>query len=615
MLQWTGKVPGAEWMAKHESLEGRAISRDIVPGDWVFIAVALVLTAITFLGTLRFGFVYHDFEQLAENPFIKSWRYVPEYFHTSVWAHLYPQDPETYYRPLFLLWSLLNYSVFKVRPFGWHVTTLLLHLVVTFLVYQIVHRMTRRRNLAWLTALIFGVHPIHHETVAWVSGSTESLFAALFLASFLAFLHSREHRRALWMTVSCALYGLAMLAKETAVVLPALIFAYAWIDDGESSVAEASRRGARLRRAFTAAVAFLPVAGLYLILRYEVLGGLNFTQTRVSVYAWLLTVPSILFFYLRHWFFPAQYSEFYDLFYQSEPNVWHVILPGVVLLAIGILVWKFRGQLGSREVGFAGMWILIPLLPALDTVVFRPDELVHDRYLYVPSLGAALLVGLLVEPIGRAGVKVFGRPFRLVASGLALAVVLALCSVHASSFWVNDYALMTRAHQIAPKDLTVQNDLGVELLLRGKVDEAQAMFEQAGKEHPRDWAAAFNLGRAEYLKHDYAEAEKHLRRAIQLRPTAADPYVTLGQIQLKANRPGDALESMRRAVELSPFSPKFHTIYGVVLEVNGKCPAAVTEFEAALTLDPNDVFARRERERCRSVRNSSSGPGTSPVQN
>jgi tetratricopeptide (TPR) repeat protein len=615
MLQWTGKVPGAEWMAKHESLEGRAISRDTVLGDWVFIAVALVLTAITFLGTLRFGFVYHDFEQLAENPFIKSWRYVPEYFYTSLWAHLFPQDPGTYYRPLFPLWSLLNYSVFKVRPFGWHVTTLLLHLIVTFLVYLVVHRMTRRRNLAWLTALIFGVHPIHHETVAWVSGSTESLFAALFLASFLAFLHSREHRRALWMTVSCALYGLAMLAKETAVVLPALVFAYAWIEDGESSVAEASRRGARLRRAFTAAVAFLPVAGLYLLLRYEVLGGLNFTQTHVSVYAWLLTVPSILFFYLRHWFFPAQYSEFYDLFYQAEPNIWHVILPGVVLLAIGILVWKFRGRLGSREVGFAGAWILITLLPALDTVVFRPDELVHDRYFYLPSLGAALLVGLLVEPVGRAGVKVFGRPFRLVASGLALAVVLALCSVHASSFWANDYALMTRAHQIAPKNHTGLNDLGVELLLRGKVDEAQAMFEQAGKEHPGDWAVAFNLGRAEYLKHDYAVAEEHLRRAIQLRPTAADPYVTLGQIQLKANRPGDALESMRRAVELSPFSPKFHTVYGVVLEVNGKCPAAVTEFEAALALDPNDVFARRERERCRSAMNSSSGPGTSPARN
>ena len=198
-----------------------------------------------------------------------------------------------------------------------------------------------------------------------------------------------------------------------------------------------------------------------------------------------------------------------------------------------------------------------------------------------------MFVGLLVEPIGRAGVNVFGRPFRLLAVGLALAVALALCAVHATSFWANDCTLLTRAHQIAPKNLTAQNDLGVEWMLRGNIGQAQAMLERVRQEHPDDWRSAFNLGRLEYLKHDYPEAEQHLRRAIKLRPTAADPYVTLGQIQLKANRPRDALESMHRAVELNAYSSRFHTIYGLVLEVNGKCPAAVTEFEAALALDPN----------------------------
>ena len=105
-----------------------------------------------------------------------------------------------------------------------------MHLVVTWLVYVLVRKVTGQFTTAWLAAVIFGVHPIHHEVVAWVSGTTESLFAILFLLAFLAYLRSREESKALWMSLSCALYALALLSKETAIVLPALVFAHAWIE-------------------------------------------------------------------------------------------------------------------------------------------------------------------------------------------------------------------------------------------------------------------------------------------------------------------------------------------------------------------------------------------------
>src|ERR1700737_2367970 len=202
--------------------------------DRYFIFVVLVFTATTYLNTLQFGFVYDDNGQIGDNPFIKSWRYVPQYFVSSVWKHMLPLAVGSYFRPLFLIWLRLNYAVFTFHPFGWHVTSVLLHLLVTWLVYLTVRNMTGRFNLGWLTAIIFGIHPIHHEVVAWISGSTESLFAALFLAAFLAYLHSREKRRTLWMAVSCALYALALLSKETAVVLPVLIFTHGWVSEGLS---------------------------------------------------------------------------------------------------------------------------------------------------------------------------------------------------------------------------------------------------------------------------------------------------------------------------------------------------------------------------------------------
>src|SRR5712691_652051 len=103
--------------------------------DRCFLGTALLITAITYVKTLGFGFVYDDSGQIVDNPFLKSWRYVPKFFVTPLWVHQFPEATGNYYRPLFLLWSLINYSVFKDRPFGWHMEAVVLHLVVTWLVY------------------------------------------------------------------------------------------------------------------------------------------------------------------------------------------------------------------------------------------------------------------------------------------------------------------------------------------------------------------------------------------------------------------------------------------------------------------------------------------------
>ena len=143
-----------------------SIPKDARPQDRYFVGLLLVITAMTYLDSLRYDFVYDDIGQILLNPFIKSWSYLPRYFLSPLWQHASPQALGNYYRPLFLLWSRVNYSMFKTQPFGWHATTVLLHLLVTGLVYLVVREMTVRAGVAWLTALIFGVHPIHHEVVA-----------------------------------------------------------------------------------------------------------------------------------------------------------------------------------------------------------------------------------------------------------------------------------------------------------------------------------------------------------------------------------------------------------------------------------------------------------------
>ena len=253
----------------------------------------LLITGITYLGVVRFGFVYDDDPQILLNPFIKTWGYLPQYFRNSVWKHFDPNVHVSYYRPIFLLWARLNYAVFDIRPLGWHVTTILLHLLVTWLVYLVICRITGRMQLAWLTALIFGVHPIHHEVVAWVSGTTESLFAALFLLSFLSYLRARESANKAWMFVSYGCYALALFAKETAIVLPGLIFAHTWLTNDTGNAEPNSGTMHRMKQAFGQISFYFPIAIVYLMMRYKALSGLSPGQQSVTVPMWLLTLPSM----------------------------------------------------------------------------------------------------------------------------------------------------------------------------------------------------------------------------------------------------------------------------------------------------------------------------------
>src|SRR5579863_7758387 len=128
-----------------------------------FVWMVLLVTAITYAGTIRFDFVYDDFPQIVYNPFLRAWHFVPQFFVSSVWKQMSPSTPGNYYRPLFLLFMRANYSLFADRPLGWHLVALGLHLGVTWLAYVLVRKLTGEFTTAWLAALIFGVHPIHRS--------------------------------------------------------------------------------------------------------------------------------------------------------------------------------------------------------------------------------------------------------------------------------------------------------------------------------------------------------------------------------------------------------------------------------------------------------------------
>src|SRR5215217_4240386 len=159
------------------SQERTALRQRLSLSNRMAIIAVLALTFIAYAGTLGYQFVYDDRSQIVENSFVQSWANAPQFFTEHVWQHVYPNSPGNYYRPIFLIWLLLNYTLFGLNAFSWHLTTVTVHLAATALVYVFARRLSKDELTATIAALVFGLHPVHLESVAWVSGVTDPLLA------------------------------------------------------------------------------------------------------------------------------------------------------------------------------------------------------------------------------------------------------------------------------------------------------------------------------------------------------------------------------------------------------------------------------------------------------
>ena len=550
---------------------------------------------------MRFDFVYDDMNQIVRNALIQSWRFVPGYFRGHQWLTLFPNASANYYRPLNFVWFRVNDALFGLQPEGWHTAAILLHLLATFLAYEVARRVTGRPLVAALTALLFGIHPTRHEVVAWVSGTTESLWAVFFLLAFLAYLQSRESHRVRWIAISCACYAAGLLAKETAIVLPIVIFAHAWLYGTRAEADDpGGLRSRRLRSCLEVAGIYGSVAIAYLALRIGVLHGFEHPQSHIPLGTLLLTLPSVAFFYVRQWVLPMNVGEFYDLPLWSSFDVPHVLVPLLAVLVLVAVLWFVRARLGSREVAFAVVWMIAPLLPVLDFAVLAPGQLVHDRYFYLPGFGAALLSALLLAKLA-GGPLVFGVPRRLLIPTLAIAVCLSYVTANAASYWIDDYTLFQHSYELAPKNVVARVNYAIAVARRGDYMAAMPILDGVLYEEPNNWLANYNLGRVFYDMGIYRASEGRFEQVVRIYPAMPDTYLQLGLIDIKTNRPDEAEKNLRHAVALQPTEATFRFSLGIALQIEGKCDDARAEFAETLALDPSFPKAQEQMSKCGSA--------------
>jgi hypothetical protein len=272
---------------------------------------------------------------------------------------------------------------------------------------------------AAIASIVFGLHPAHIEGVAWVCGVSEPLMAMFLIGSFLCYLRYRDEntgRRKLWLLASLVLAGLAVFEKETAVILPVLVFAYEVIfRDSKSGVEKEENEPPRswfrwdtLLQAFTRSLPFWAITVFYIAVRVAVLGSLGRSPTPVSLATIAFTWPSLLWDYVKILVWPLELSVFYDTPYVARPGFSNFVMP---LLAVAVwagALWLLARR--SRAGRLAAVWLVLPILPLLNIAVFRWGDIVHDRYMYLPSVGFVLIIALGLRRLRMGKSLVFGLP-------------------------------------------------------------------------------------------------------------------------------------------------------------------------------------------------------------
>jgi len=576
--------------------------------DGAALAGLVLICAAVFANAVSGDFVYDDTRQIVQNHLIASNGRIGEALSRDVWAFKGERaEPwSNYWRPGFVLWLIANERAFGVESAaGWHVANIALHALVSALGFLVLRAIGCSPAIAFACSVVFAVHPANVESVAWVSGSPSMLCAAGLFAALLSMIAAvYRPRRWKWAAAFCA-YAFALASKEIAVLFPAVAYlalrslpASEPSSDGASASGSAPPSVVSPRRAAAIALALALAALLYVAARAVVLRGF---QTAApwsdGIGAPSATLPSAAFFYLRQIFFPAILAPSYPLRPVAAGAIGfaNFLAPLAAAVASGaILVALARGHRAAR-VGAA--LFALTLLPALNLRAFLPEQLVHDRYLYVPLFGflAALFAGGAAILASRLRMAKANAERVCLAVALAASIPLAAQTVTYNRAWANELSLWTRCVDVDPDSAFNQSQLAMVLRKAGRTAEAKLAIEKSLAVMPNQFAMmerAIIALREERL----ADAERDLRWTIENTPAELPAYENLALCLQKQNRHAEAEDVLRLARERLPhLGARITTNLAVILYQSGRKEQALAELEAnrAAAARDNAIDAKR----------------------
>jgi Flp pilus assembly protein TadD len=544
----------------------------LTPRQALLAAGIVALAGLLYLPTLRYDFVWDDRGLIVENQDLLA--PAPFGFFGQSFTHWWATQgliPHSYYRPLVISSFWLDRKLWSMRPFGFHLTNVLLNCGVGVLAVLVLAEMLASFWPTLLGGLAFALHPAHVESVAFVSDRTDLMMTLFVLFALLALLRFRRRPAGGMLVLTVVFFASALLCKEAAALFPVLAF-FVLLPE--------LRQPARRGRVLLLVGAMAAVVVAYLAARASVLTG--------SAPSWGEVGPGMRFMLAVNAFGRYAFMSLVPIDRRvqfTDPRAlaafgWPTVAAVVALAGLAWTVVRFR----RKPVGIGSLWFFLFMLPACNLVPPGPSFL-SQRMLYLPTVGAVLTFAALAMMLRR------GREILAVLAVLYIGL-MGVSAARSMPVWRNELSLHAAMVAESPNDGRARFDLALLLQASGDLQGAARELRRGLALVPADTGNWARLGDLLAQDGDFGGAAAAYRKTLDLDPNSATVHNNLGAVLRQVGDLSGAEGEYRQALGLQPGLAMAHNNLGQMLALRGKQDSALVEFRRALESQPGNTRAR-----------------------
>jgi tetratricopeptide (TPR) repeat protein len=529
----------------------------------VAIAGIIVAGIVVYANALTGEFVLDDHHLVEDNVYIKSYSHMTRFFTEDIGAGAASRF--RYYRPLQMVTYAIDYSLWKLNPIGYHVSNVLFHIATACCLFWLLALLFHDKVLSLIASVVYVVHPVHTEAVAYISGRADVLAALFMIMALIAYVrHHASGRRSAY-CLMLASYVCALLSKESSLVLPFVFVLYHYTFN------------IKFKR-----TQFLPVVlvtTLYGLVRLTVLRSMLPAAAHTSTFVerlpgFFVAIAS----YLRLLLIPHNlHMEYGDILFSMA----HPLALVGLLASGGLLFYAFKKRGSDKIVFFSIVWFFITI--AAVSNVYPVGAYMAEHWLYIPSIGLFLLLARGL----RYALTIGHLRRRVVFAVIALVLIYAALSMSQNRYWRSDVAFSEATLESAPDSVLALNALGISYRREGKTDEAIAAYKKALVVDPHYVESYINLGFLYYKQGAREKAIALYRKAIEKNPGYAEPYNNLGIIYSEIGDHDEAERLYKKAIEVGPTYAKAYNNLALLHHDRGNDADAVAWFQKAIAMNPD----------------------------
>ncbi|MBM2814657.1 MAG: repeat-containing protein YrrB [Ignavibacteria bacterium] len=516
-------------------------SKDNQSRQYIVALAAAVIVFIVMSPALFNGFVYDDDVYISKNPYIYelSFKFIKAIFSNYYFGN---------YNPITITSYNFDYSLFGASPFGFHLVNLLLHSAVVFFLFFLIRKLTGECFIAFFVALLFGIHPLHVESAAWIAGRKDLLLGLFFVLSSIYYLkYKNDSNRIQFYIISFIFFIIACLSKAVAVMLPVVFLLYDFLENKKINWKSIYEK-----------IPFFIVSlilGLVTIDAQKAEGSLKSIPANTLVDKILLFFYG-LFFYIYKMFVPLGLSANY-----SAPPKTGDSIPAIVLITpiviIGLVALALYLRKKSKILSFGCLFYFITILPVLQIVPVG-NAFTADRFFYIPSIGLffALAAGIHYLYSHLKNSEYLNR--RLILTIITIIfLLLSFLSWQRTKIWKDEMTL----------------------------------FTDVIKTNPTFSLAYNNIGNVYNSQKNYPAAIEYLKKAIELNPTYTDPVYNLGNVYQLLGDNIHAIDMFQKTIVINPKHFEARHNLGISFQALKQYDSAMFYFKGIIAEKPDYVSA------------------------